>query len=127
MSKLTAAMLIIVGMIHLLPLSGALGANRLSALYGLDFSNPDLQILMRHRAVLFGILGAFLIVAAALPGLRPAALVAGWISVLSFLAIAWGVGGYGEAIRRVVMADLVAAACLAIATVAWMLHLRSGG
>jgi hypothetical protein len=40
---------------------------------------------MRHRAVLFGLLGAFLIAAAFLPSLQLAALVAGFASVVSFL------------------------------------------
>jgi len=125
MSKLTAALLIIVGIIHLLPLSGVLGPARLAALYGQDFSNPDLQILMRHRAVLFGLLGALLIAAAFLPALRPLALIGGWISVLSFLALAFEVGGFGGAIRRVVIADIVAAVCLLGATALWWLHGRS--
>jgi hypothetical protein len=73
---------------------------------------------MRHRAVLFGLLGAFLVYAAFRPELQAIALVAGFVSVVSFLAIAWSVGGYNAAIGRVVTADLVALACLIIAAVA---------
>lgn len=116
MSKLIATMLVVVGIIHLLPLSGVLSGARLAALYGLAFDEPNLQILMRHRAVLFGLLGALLIAAAALPSLRTAALIAGWISVLSFLWLAWSIGGYNDLIHRVVVADIVAAVCLAIAS-----------
>jgi hypothetical protein len=58
------AMLLIVGIIHLLPLSGVLSAHRLQILYGIVIEDPNLEILMRHRAVLFGLLGAFLIAAA---------------------------------------------------------------
>lgn len=111
-------MLLIAAVIHLLPLPGVLGSARLTALYGLPFDAPDLAILMRHRAVLFGLLGAFLAVAAFRPGLQAAALVAGLVSVLSFLFLAWSVGGYGAPIARVVAADLVALACLLVAAVA---------
>lgn len=117
MRHLIAAMLVIVGVIHLLPLSGVLGSAQLTTLYGLDFGDPDLAILMRHRAVLFGLLGAFLLVAAFRPRWQSVALIAGFVSVLSFLAIAWSTGGYNAAVARVVTADLVALACLVVAAV----------
>ncbi|WP_211163693.1 hypothetical protein [Azoarcus taiwanensis] len=50
---------IIVGIIHLLPLAGVLGADRLASLYGIAFDEPKTVIPMRHRAVLFGLLGDF--------------------------------------------------------------------
>ena len=52
------------GVFALLPLAGVLGAGRLSALYGIAFEEPNLVLLMRHRAVLFGLLGVFLAIAA---------------------------------------------------------------
>lgn len=118
MRYIVCAALIIVGLIHLLPLSGVLGAERLSALYGLDFSDPSLAILMRHRAVLFGLLGLFLLAAAFRSAWIPLALVAGTLSVVSFLLLAWLVGDYNAAVSRVVVADVVALACLAIGIIA---------
>jgi len=112
-SRLSGVLLSVVALIHLLPVSGVLGAERLSARYGLDASAPDLQILLRHRAVLFGLLGTFLLLAAFRPGLRGLGLVAGWVSVLSFLVLAAGVGGYNAQVQRVVVADVIAAVCLA--------------
>ena len=55
MRYLVSAMLVIVGIIHLLPLSGVLSESRLTVLYGIPFDEPNLEILMRHRAVLFGL------------------------------------------------------------------------
>lgn len=115
MRHLVSALLVIVGIIHLLPLSGVLGAGQLSALYGIPLGEPNLEILMRHRAVLFGLLGCFLIYAAFRPAFQTMALAAGLVSVLSFLWLAWSVGGYNGLIARVVVADLVALACLVIA------------
>jgi hypothetical protein len=114
MQKLVAAMLIIVGIIHLLPLSGVLGTERLAGLYGLSFEDTNLAILMRHRAVLFGLLGLFLIYAAFRPSVQPLAFIAGFASVISFLALAHSVGGYNAGIARVVAADWVALACLVV-------------
>ncbi len=111
---LIPTMLIVAGLIHLLPLSGVLGSERLASLYGVSFSEPNLAILMRHRAVLFGLLGVFLIFAAFRPMLRTIAFLAGLVSVVSFLWIAAAVGNYNEQIGRVVMADVVALVCLII-------------
>jgi hypothetical protein len=105
-------MLVIVGIIHLLPLSGVLGAEKLATLYGIPVNEPNLEILMRHRAVLFGLLGAFLVYAAFRPAFHLIALVAGFASVGSFLWLAASVGGYNAAVGRVYMADLIALACL---------------
>ncbi len=105
-------LLIIVGIIHLLPLSGVLGAKRLKALYDLSFEEPNLEILMRHRAVLFGLLGVFLIYAAFQSILQPLAFIAGFVSVLSYMGLARQVGGYNAALRKVYIADVVALGCL---------------
>jgi len=114
MQYLVSASLILAGIIHLLPLPGLLGAEKLTALYGLDLSEPNLSILMRHRAVLFGLLGSFLVYAAFKPSLQPLAFVAAFVSVVSFLLLAWSSGGYNTQVGRVVTADLVALAVLVI-------------
>ena len=114
MKYLVSAMLVVVGVIHLLPLTGALGSERLFTLYGTRFDEPNLQILMRHRAVLFGLLGAFMVFAAFTPVYQTAAFIAGSVSVVSFLYLAWSVGGYNEHVGRVFIADLIALACLIV-------------
>lgn len=114
-NRFIAVMLVVVGVIHLLPLSGVLGPERLSALYGLSFAEPNIAILMRHRAVLFGLLGLFIVYAAFRPALQPLAMLAGLVSVVSFLWLSWSAEGYNELLGRVVVADIVALACLALA------------
>lgn len=114
MRHLIAASLLVAAIIHLLPLAGVLGPERLSALYGIAFAESNLVLLMRHRAVLFGLLGVFLAIAAFRPAWRSAAFVAGFVSVVSFLVLAWSGGGYNAAIGRVVIADVVALVCLLI-------------
>lgn len=114
MRYLVSAMLVAAGVIHLLPLPGVLGGDRLAALYGVSFADPNLAILMRHRAVLFGLLGVFMLLAAFRPALQALGLLAGLVSAASFVLLAWSVGGYNALVARVVAADLVALACLLI-------------
>jgi hypothetical protein len=125
MNRLIAVLLGVAGIIHLLPLAGVLGTERLVSLYGLPFDDPNLQIMMRHRAVLFGLLGAFLLLGAFRVEYRLLASVAGLASALSFLWLAWSTGGYNTAIGRVVAADVLAVACLAAALVLHLLAPRT--
>lgn len=123
MRLLISAMLVIVAVIHLLPLQGVLGPERLSALYGLEVAESNVEILLRHRAVLFGLFGLFFLVAAFRPQLQAGAIVVGFASVVPFLVLAWTVGGYNAQVRRVVVADEVALACLVVAAGAlWYLR-----
>ena len=115
MNGIIAACLTLAGIIHLLPLPGVLGAGRLTRLYGVAADDPNLGILLQHRAVLFGLLGALLVAAAFRPELRAIALIAGLFSTVSFLVIAWSVGGYNAQIARVVAADIVAVVLLLVA------------
>ena len=116
------AMLVAVGIIHILPLSGVLSATRLFDLYGISFDDPNLEILMRHRAVLFGLLGMFLISSAFLPNLQLAALITGFVSVVSFLYLAYSVGGYNDQVNRIVTADKAALVCLLVGSIAYAIN-----
>jgi hypothetical protein len=113
-------MLLVVGIIHILPLSGVLSTARLFELYGMTFDDPNLEILMRHRAVLFGLLGIFLICSAFMHSLQLPALIAGFLSVVSFLYLSYTVGGYNEQVNRIVIADKVAFVCLVVALISYL-------
>jgi hypothetical protein len=118
-------LVLIAAAINLAPLLGAFAPERMTALYGVNLDDPNLQILMRHRAVLFGIVGGLLLVAAFHPPLRTIGYAAGFASMLSFLLIAWLVGGISEEIRRVVVVDVVGIAALAGAGLVHALWLRA--
>ncbi len=123
MGRASAALLVIAGIIHLLPLQGVLGATVLAKLYGVVVTDPNTEILLRHRAILFALLGALLVLAAAHAPWRPLAYAAGLISAGSFLAVAGLVGGYNAALARVVTADVVALVCLLLgAALEWRLR-----
>jgi hypothetical protein len=115
MDRSIPVILVMAGIVHLLPLAGVLGPERLSTLYGVAIQDPNLSILMRHRAVLFGLLGAFLVLAAFRPALQPLALIAGLVSVASFLVLCLMTGSYNTELARVFRVDLVALAGLIMA------------
>ncbi len=112
MNTLATVLYVIVGVVNLLPISGVLSTTRLQALYGVSLADPNLIILMRHRAVLFGVVGALLVAAAFHTPLRPIALAAGLVSMLSFVLVAHLVGEVNTQLRRVVVVDLIASLLL---------------
>lgn len=118
LNRITIACLTLAGVIHLLPLPGVLGAGQLTRLYGVAADDPNVGILLQHRAVLFGLLGVLLIAAAFRHELRAVALIAGLVSTLSFLVIALNADSYNSQVARVFAADVVAMVLLLAAGVA---------
>lgn len=53
----------------------------------------------------------------ALRSLQPLVIITGQVSVVSFIAIAWSVGGYNDSVRKVVIVDIIAIVALAFAGV----------
>jgi hypothetical protein len=109
------AALCIVSLIHLLPLVGVTGRTALEKAYGIPVDSPDLQLLLQHRAVLFGLLGVACLIAAFNAPWRPAVWCAALISTCSFMLLAWLMPSYNAAIARVVWVDAVAVAMLLLA------------
>lgn len=125
MQYLWTALVLVAAAINLAPVLGAFAPERMIALYGVGMEDPNLQILMRHRAVLFGIVGGLMVAAAFHSPLRTLGYVVGFASMLSFLLIAWWVGGYSAAIQRVILVDVVGIAALAAAGLAHVFWLRA--
>ena len=124
MKYVSVLALLIAGVIHLLPFQGVLGAGNLARLYGITVSDPNTAILLQHRALLFGILGALMLMAIPMPSLRIVALSLGFVSAASFIVVAVWVGNYNAEINRVVVADVIASLLLGLGLCAEML-LRS--
>lgn len=116
-SPLITAALTVAGIVHLLPAAGLLGAERLAALYGVAIPGDDLLLLMRHRAMLFGVLGAFMLHAAWSPALQAWALAAGLASTLGFVVLAWGSPWLTPALRTVMWIDVGLGVALAVGLV----------
>ena len=112
MDKLLVALLVGVGLINFLPVLGVISADRIASAYAVDVVGPDLEILLRHRALLFGALGGLILYAAFVPMLQWPAMALAAISMIGFLVLAWSVGGYNASLGKVVMVDLVGVALL---------------
>lgn len=110
--QVITGLMLVVAAIHLAPISGFFGADRLASLYGIEITNGTLEILLRHRAVLFGILGTFFAYAAFTPAVQPIAFAAAFASLASFFFLAFSVGQPSESIRKIVIGDVVASLCL---------------
>jgi hypothetical protein len=107
--------LIVAGLIHFLPVTGVIGAERLTAMYAIPFADPNLLILMRHRAVMLGLLGGLVLYSVFRPGMQGTGIVIGTVSLASIVGLAWSIGGYNQPLSRVVMADSVAVFCFLVA------------
>ena len=116
-SKTITALFLIVGIINFIPITGMFSAEQISKLYGVNTSDSNLLILLKHRALLFGIIGAFIIYAAFTPSMHTLAFIFGFISMLGFVFIAWNTGGYNELLKRIFTIDLIALILLTIALV----------
>jgi hypothetical protein len=110
--RIITGLMLVVAAVHLAPISGFFGARRLEALYGIDASDPNLALLMRHRAVLFGILGSFFAYAAFVPALQPLAFMAAAVTLTAFFYLALAADEVSPAIRKIVIGDVVAAIAL---------------
>ncbi len=117
MKLLAQSLLFTVSVIHLLPVVGVLGQESISKLYGVSISDSNTEILMRHRAVLFAIVGLFLLLSVFKSDYQPLAILIGLISVVSFLLLSWSTEGLNPEMSRVVKIDWVALVLLIVAGV----------
>lgn len=116
--RVVSTVLVLVAVVHALPVIGVLGAGQLLQLYGVPVQEPALELLLRHRAVLFGLLAALLGHAALRPDLHRMALVAGLVSVASFLGLWYAAGGPRGALAAVAQVDACALALLVVGAIA---------
>jgi hypothetical protein len=122
LNRIVSTLLVAVGLVNFLPVTGVLSADILANAYGIPAPAGDLLVLLRHRALLLGIIGALIIASAFRRHLQPAAILAGLVSMLGFVALALAQGDYGEELRKVLLMDVLALAALVVAA---LLRVRS--
>lgn len=114
---IVSGVLAITGVIHILALAGVAGSNALERIYGVTTIDPNVELLLRHRAILFGLLGTGFLIAAFRRDWQPFALAVAIVSTASFVLLGWMLPERNEAIDRVVLVDLVLAPLLVVASV----------
>jgi hypothetical protein len=81
------ASLLITGFIHLLPVLGVLGSDKLFKLYGVQLHDQNVILLLRHRAILFFILGSLFIFSVFKMELRFISYIMAFLSMGSFIML----------------------------------------
>ena len=115
-------LLAVAGLINFLPVIGLISAGRIAGAYDVDWEGRDLELLLRHRALLFGLVGGFLLASVFVPAWQWQAISMAGLSMLGFLYLAWALAPVNAALQRIVVADLVGLACLvAGAVLIWLL------
>ena len=104
--KIAAVILFIVGIINLLPVIVFFDATKTAKLYGLPIEGESLTILMRHRAVLLGLVGLALIAAAIKPEFRILAIALALISKLAFIFLTFTVANRTAEVGQVALVDV---------------------
>lgn len=108
-------MIFLVGLINFLPLLGVLSKSKLETSYGITIDNPNLEILLRHRAVLFGIIGGFIIYSVFQENVQTLAIIMAFLSMVSFLLLMLQVGSYNSELKTIMSLDIVGLILLVIA------------
>lgn len=114
----TRIVLVVAAIVHLAPMVGLLGAPQLQRLYGIAIEQPDLLVLMRHRALLFGLLGLGLIAAVAWPPLRLAMLAAALASTAVYCLLVFADPALSAPLRRLAWIDTPVAVALFVVLLA---------
>ena len=115
--KIAAVILFIVGVINLLPMIVFFDATRTAELYGLPIEGESLMILMRHRAVLLGLVGFALIAAAVKPEFRILAIALALISKFAFVFLTFTHSNYTAEVKQVALIDVGAIVLLIAALI----------
>lgn len=79
--------LLIAGIINVIPSLIAFSPSRITASYGIVIPDANFELLLRHRAVLFGIVGGLMIYSAITKTYYDLATLVGMISMVSFLLL----------------------------------------
>ncbi|GAB18378.1 hypothetical protein GOEFS_053_00080 [Gordonia effusa NBRC 100432] len=113
MNVTVVVLLVLVGLINAVPGLVAVVPGAVGRAYDVEITDRNVEMLLRHRAVLLLIVGVALIAGAFVDSLRVPAMIGGAASMLSYLLVL--VGGANQQLRRVAYIDIVAIVLLGVA------------
>lgn len=110
--------LFITGIINLLPAIGAFIPEKISKAYGITVPDANYELILRHRAILFGFIGGLLIFSAITKKYYGIATFAGLFSMATFILLYFSMGkGINQELRKIMLIDVFALLLLLVAAV----------
>jgi len=107
--------LFIAGVINLLPSVLAFLPDKISKSYGIEIPNENYELLLRHRAILFGIIGGLMIYSAVAKKHYEVSTFIGLISMVSFIVLFFLIGkDINSDLKKVMTIDIVGTVILCI-------------
>ncbi|WP_406238914.1 hypothetical protein [Nocardia sp. NBC_01009] len=107
-------LLVAAGLLNVVPMLGAVSTQWARSAYGIDAVSSDVEVLLRHRGVLFGIVGVGLLVAAFRPHLRNAAVTANATSFAGFIILVLAQPSGNSSLVRIAWFDVAGLIALAV-------------
>ncbi|MBD1866036.1 hypothetical protein H6F95_01705 [Cyanobacteria bacterium FACHB-471] len=111
------AILVVIGVITASPVITALNPTGITSLYNVTFEDDAILLLVRHRQVMLGVLGAALVYGAFLHHLRMMVITAAVVSKLAFIGLCITTPELTQGIQRIIYFDAVSIVLLIIAGV----------
>jgi len=119
MEALFRISLFIAGGINFLPSLLVFSTEKLSKSYGIKLPNSDLELLLKHRAILFGIVGGLMIYSSITKKHYSMSVTVGLISMVSFILLYLLIGEINDELGTIMVFDLVA---ILILTIGYLLY-----
>lgn len=116
--------LFLTGFVNLLPALLVFMPQRMEQAYGITLPDSNYALLLRHRAVLFGIVGGLMLFSSISRQYYSLACTVGLVSMVSFMILYYIIGPnqIHIALKKIMWTDVVASVVLIIA---WILHTLS--
>jgi ABC-type Na+ efflux pump permease subunit len=110
--------LFIAGVINILPSMLAFLPDNISKSYGIEIPNPSHELLLRHRAIMFGIIGGLMIFSAITKKYYEVSTIVGLISMISFIFLYFLIDkGVSAELKKVMLIDSIATFILLVGVI----------
>lgn len=126
-SRIASILLVLVGLLNVTPAVVFFDPSRSLSLYGVELRSDDLGIIVRHRAVLLGLLGAAMIFAAFRREFIVPVVIAALVGKVAFLYLVFTTTSHTGKLGSDAMFDVAAIAVLVIALALSLGNTRSSG
>ncbi len=120
MENIFRTTLFIAGAINALPILIAFLPEKIKGSYGIEVPDSNYELLLRHRAILFGIVGGIMIYSAITKKYYDLAVLIGAISMISFVLFFFKIGNINTELRKVMLIDVVGIVILAIGYISFL-------